>query len=268
MFGLHRFSQASTISWSRVCWRLHSLKAHYEIQPFDEAQWPRLKRLNVIDTDNLTCRAITAIQRPGLRIDSHCIDCTARAAEATLVNRTLLITLYCLVVFCVFLVGCGIYYYRKRDWEGEGGGHKSERIKHDVRRKATSPPLHDFSGSERLRQDFFCVLFTGWSPAFGGSTIWLRCLLSGIKWFETERIVQRLWGEDSICERVAREFWTVHRRHKTGMLCSWWSHERRHEKWSGEVAVYKAVPPLQCKRGFNFAKSISSWERTLHHLMQ
>ena len=26
-----------------------------EIQPFDEAQWPSLKRLNVIDTDNLTC---------------------------------------------------------------------------------------------------------------------------------------------------------------------------------------------------------------------
>ena len=85
-----------------------------EIQPFDEAQWPSLERLNVIDTDNLTCRAIAAIQRPGLRIYSHCIDCSAGAAEASLVNRPLLITLYCLVVFYVFLVGCGIYYYRKR----------------------------------------------------------------------------------------------------------------------------------------------------------
>ena len=88
-----------------------------KIQPFDEAQWPSLKRLNVIDTDNLTCEAIAAIQRPGLRIYSHCIDCLARTAEApkaSVVNHTLLITLYCLAVFYMFVVGCGIYYCQKR----------------------------------------------------------------------------------------------------------------------------------------------------------
>ena len=146
VFGCHPFSDLRRFPEAGVCWHLHFFKSPItEIQPFDEAQWPSLKRLDVIDTDNLTCGAIAAVQRPGLRIYSHCIDCSAGAAEApkaSVVNLPLLITLYCLVVFCMFVVGCGIYYCRKWGWEevcGGGHGNLSRKGKHEVWCKATSP---------------------------------------------------------------------------------------------------------------------------------
>ena len=111
-------------------------------------QWPSLKCLNVIDTDNLTCQAIAAIQRPSLRIYSHCIDCSVGAAEAPkpiVDNRTLLITLYCLAASYVFVVAVG---FTTVENGAEKGGHGilSQKDKHDVRGKATSPLSMSLAG--------------------------------------------------------------------------------------------------------------------------
>ena len=48
-----------------------------KVGSFDKEEWPRLNHLSFVKTENLSCDAIAALQRPGLSIQSYCISCCA-----------------------------------------------------------------------------------------------------------------------------------------------------------------------------------------------
>ena len=43
------------------------------VPPFDKEEWDRLKYINFVETDMMSCDAIAELWRPGLRIFSECI---------------------------------------------------------------------------------------------------------------------------------------------------------------------------------------------------
>ena len=49
-----------------------------EIGNFSKEEWSRLNLLNFADTNNLSCKAIAAVERPGLHIYSYCINWCSR----------------------------------------------------------------------------------------------------------------------------------------------------------------------------------------------